>query len=166
MAYKKHKQYRLPGFDYSSNAAYFITIVTKNREHFFGEIKEGEMFLSEIGKYIEDNFKIIESTISHIQIEEYAIMPNHLHLIVTIITESNSNFEFKKGIQPLLPKSISSFINHLKGNIKFWCISNNLSQFAWQPRFHDRIIRNEKEYTAISKYIENNVANWQHDEYL
>jgi putative transposase len=69
MAYKKHKQYRLPGFDYSSKASYFITIVTKSREHFLGEIKEGEMFLSEIGKNIEDNFKIIESTISHIQIE-------------------------------------------------------------------------------------------------
>jgi putative transposase len=67
MAYKKHKQYRLPGFDYSFNAAYFITIVTKNREHFFGKVKEGEMFLSEIGKYIEENFKIIENTISHIQ---------------------------------------------------------------------------------------------------
>jgi putative transposase len=38
MPYKNHKQYRLPGYDYSSSGAYFITICTKNREHRLGKI--------------------------------------------------------------------------------------------------------------------------------
>ena len=85
MAYKRHKQYRLNGFNYSTLGAYFIIINTKDREHFFGEIENGEMRLSEIGKYIEGNFKIIEENISHLQVDEYQIMPNHLHLIISIL---------------------------------------------------------------------------------
>ena len=47
--------HRLTGFDYASDGAYFITIVTKNREHFFGEIVDNKMVLNELGK-IAENF--------------------------------------------------------------------------------------------------------------
>lgn len=77
------------GYVYARNGAYFITIVTKNREHFFGEITAGEMMLSEIGKQVAHNFSVISDKISHLQVDEWVIMPNHLHLIVTI--ENNSN---------------------------------------------------------------------------
>ena len=56
MTYKKHKQYRLYGYDYSQPGSYFITIVTKDRKHFFGEILNGQMIFSQIGQYIVDNF--------------------------------------------------------------------------------------------------------------
>ena len=54
MGYKMRKQYRLPGFDYSKNGAYFITVVTHNREHLFGEIDKNEMRFSSIGKFLDD----------------------------------------------------------------------------------------------------------------
>lgn len=49
MKFKYHKQYRLPEFDYSSDNGYFITVCTKNREHYFGKIENNEMYFTEIG---------------------------------------------------------------------------------------------------------------------
>jgi putative transposase len=162
MPYKKHKQYRLYGYDYSQNGAYFITIVTKNRIHYFGEIVNGEMQLSPIGKFVEENFSIISDKIKYMQIDEWEILPNHLHLIVSILNK-NTEYTPAFGLQPLVKKSVSSFINHLKGTIKRWCNENNFENFAWQARFHDRIIRDAKEYSNISNYIQKNVENWDMD---
>lgn len=186
MAYKRYKQYRLQGYDYARNGAYFITIVTKNREHFLGEITDGQMLLSAIGKQVAANFSMITGKISHLQVDEWVIMPNHLHLIVTIennnpdvgtrleayscqsaCTHGNDEIDNPDnpypGLRPLDKQSVSAFINHLKGQIKRWCNENGHIEFAWQARFHDRIIRNDREYDAISNYIQNNVANWDKD---
>ena len=84
MKFKYHKQYRLPEFDYSSNNGYFITIVTKDRQHFFGEIINQEMFITEIGLFVENHFKKIENEILHLKIHEYVIMPNHIHFLSLI----------------------------------------------------------------------------------
>lgn len=158
MAYKKHKQYRLFGFDYSSLGAYFITINTKDRTHYFGEIENEQMNLSQLGVYIEENFKIIEQRLTHLQVDEYQIMPNHIHLIISIIEKPNE-VQIVKGLSPLAKKSVSSFCNHLKGNIKNWCNKNEL-EFDWQARYHDRINRSHEEYQRIATYIRNNVKNW------
>ena len=153
MAYKIIKQYRLYGFDYSQNGAYFITIITKNRKHFFGEIADKEITLSPIGEFVKANFTDISEKFSRIKIADHVIMPDHLHLIVSIENDKEKPYEFAEGLRPLLKGSVSAFINHFKGYIKRWCNDNNFSGFAWQPRFHDRVIRNEKEYDAISNYI-------------
>jgi hypothetical protein len=58
-----------------------------------------------------------------------------------------------------IPNSISMVINHFKGSITKFCHQNNI-KFQWQPRFHDRIIRDEKEYWAKKQYIKNNPKNF------
>ncbi len=58
MKFKYYKQYRLPEFDYSSDNGYFITVCTKNREHFFGKIENSEMYFTEIGLEIKSKAKI------------------------------------------------------------------------------------------------------------
>lgn len=52
-------------------------------------------------------------------------------------------------------------MNHFKGKIKNWCNKNNHTEFEWQARFHDRIIRDQDEYEATTEYIRNNVLNWE-----
>lgn len=166
MAYKYHKQFRLPGFDYSSNNAYFITICTKNRQHFFGEIANEEMYLTEIGLFVESLFQTIHSKLDYITIIEFIIMPDHVHFIGEIFVEEKVANLPPQGLQPLVKKSISSFTNHFKGKIKRWCNENNFKEFEWQPRFRDRIIRDENEYFAIKNYMINNVKNWKEDSYI
>jgi putative transposase len=158
--YKQHKQYRLPGYDYSQNGLYFITIVTKNRQTYFGKIEEQQSILSSIGKYMDDNIRTLSEKISEIKVTEYVIMPDHIHLILSIENNASKEYETTEGIRPLIKGSTSAFINHLKGNIKRWCNENGHPYFAWQARFHDRIIRNADEHDRISAYLKNNVINW------
>ena len=59
---------------------------------------------------------------------------------------------------------LSVVIRQFKQSITRYAHENNI-EFAWQPRFHDHIIRNNDELYGISNYIENNVANWKQDEF-
>ena len=63
---------------------YFITICTKDRNHYFGEIVDGEMQLSAVGKYTDECMQKISEHNPYAQITEYVIMPDHIHLIVII----------------------------------------------------------------------------------
>jgi putative transposase len=159
--YKQHKQYRLTGYDYSQNGFYFITIVTKNRIPYFGKIEKQQSIFSPIGKYMDDNFQILSEKIAEIKITEYVIMPDHIHLILSIENNTMKEYETTEGIRPLIKGSVSAFINHLKGNIKRWCNENGHADFAWQARFHDRIIRDADEHERIVTYLKNNVINWK-----
>ena len=69
--------------DYNGGA-YFVTICTQNREHFFGEIENGEMLLSEIGKYANQNISEIPKHNPYAEIPLWVVMPDHIHMIVII----------------------------------------------------------------------------------
>jgi REP element-mobilizing transposase RayT len=101
-------------------------------------------------------------------------MPNHIHLIITLCLKETDSVIHQsslqqliapyQGLRPLLPGSVSSIINHLKGKVTKWCKANEHGSFQWQLRFHDHIIRDEKSYHTISNYIANNIYNWKNDE--
>ncbi|MBQ2498771.1 MAG: transposase [Bacteroidales bacterium] len=85
---KYHNKYRVPSaradwHDYNGGA-YFITICTKNREHFFGEIENGEMILSEIGEYADKNISEITQHNCYAEIPLWIVMPDHIHMVVII----------------------------------------------------------------------------------
>ena len=75
---------RLQNWDYSSNGAYFITICTQNREHYFGEIKDAAMQLSTIGQLAEQYWKEIPNHFPFVELENFVVMPNHIHGILII----------------------------------------------------------------------------------
>jgi REP element-mobilizing transposase RayT len=75
---------RLRNWDYSSNNAYFLTICTANRQHYFGEIINSEMQLSEIGQYANKCWLAIPDHFPHFYLDEFVIMPNHIYGIVVI----------------------------------------------------------------------------------
>ena len=177
--------------DYDGGA-YFITICTKGREHYFGEIEDGKMVLSEIGDYTRQCIEQISQHNPYAEIPLYVIMPNHLHLIVFIVETvhalSPKNHPFKDNLEtvhaPSLQPSrwkndnvdkemqfiskkkhrLAVTIGSLKSAITHFA-NQNAIDFAWQPRFHDRIIRDQPEMNRIATYIENNVANWKDDEF-
>ena len=87
---------RCPNWDYRSNAAYFITICTYNREHFFGEIMNKKMILSEIGKIAEHFWYEIPEHFQFVKLDAFIAMPNHIHGIIIIdnpdrINNKNAN---------------------------------------------------------------------------
>ncbi|MBI4650145.1 hypothetical protein HY745_02450, partial [Candidatus Desantisbacteria bacterium] len=80
------KSTRLSNWDYSSNGYYFITICTHNREHYFGEIGE----ITTIGKIAQKYWLEIPNHFPFVILNEFVIMPNHIHGI--LIIENTANF--------------------------------------------------------------------------
>lgn len=165
--FKDKKQYRLPGYDYSGDGYYFITICTRNREHFFGKVMDGRMRLSPIGKIAKYHWRKIPKRFSGIHLDEFIVMPNHLHGIIIIDNCRNAPCRNAPRrvptIRPLIKNSLSSIINHYKGAVKNDCKRKGFEYFNWQSRFYDHIIRNEKSLANIQKYIINNPLRWDLD---
>ena len=89
MQNKFQNKYRIPSvrlqtWDYSNNGAYFITICTQNREHFFGNIKNGIMQLSENGKFAALFWYEIPNHFPMVELGNFVVMPNHIHGILTM----------------------------------------------------------------------------------
>jgi len=81
---KNRKSQRLINYDYSQNGLYFITICTKDRQELFGEIKDGKMVLNESGEIVKKNLIDIPNYQKNIFLDEFIIMPNHIHAIIEI----------------------------------------------------------------------------------
>ncbi len=83
MMYDPQKHHRksicLRDYDYSQEGWYFVTIIVQNRDHLFGEINNGKVELNPIGRIVEYRWKQLARHISHIEIDEYVTMPNHIH---------------------------------------------------------------------------------------
>lgn len=169
MKYKNHKQYRLPNYDYSDEGEYFVTICVDDRKHHFGEIQNGEMVLSNIGKIVVEIWNEIPNKFENVKLDTYQIMPDHFHAIIIIKRGRTGNLinqiptGFKSGIKnnpmELTSITLGRIIRWFKGRVKFEAHKIKIG-FKWQSRFHDRIIRDEKEFYFISEYIINNPKNW------
>ena len=82
---RSRRSIRLRGYDYSQAGAYFITLCTQNRQCLFGEIVDGGMQLNAAGKMVQTVWDEIPAYYPGIDIDEFIIMPNHIHGIVTIV---------------------------------------------------------------------------------
>ncbi|MDD2515687.1 MAG: hypothetical protein PHF26_00535 [Candidatus Gracilibacteria bacterium] len=80
---------RLSNFDYSSSGAYFVTICANNRENVFGEIVNGEIILNDIGQIVEEEILATEKIRKNVIIDEFVIMPNHVHVIIFLNNEED-----------------------------------------------------------------------------
>lgn len=188
---KFQNKYRIPSaraawHDYNGGI-YFITICTHQRENYFGEIivdenGEPKMNLSEIGKITDDCIAKMETIHNDITVPLWVLMPNHIHLIVTVessfvetpyydvSTNCDNPMETTDGRKNEKMQEIanncgrlSHIISRFKTAVTKIAREDNIP-FAWQTRFHDHIVRNMDELNGISAYIENNIAKWASDE--
>jgi len=158
------KSARLKGYDYSQNGMYFVTICTKDRECFFGEIVNGRMILNEIGKIADQFWREIPKHFPFVNLDIYQIMPNHIHGIIEIINVETQNFASlpKRNTFGPQSKNLASIIRGFKVGVKKYTTKNDIF-FFWQPRYYDHIIRNESELNRIREYICKNSDNWEKD---
>ncbi len=176
------KHIRLPGWDYSSEGVYFITICCNDRESFFGSLIDNKMILSAIGDMASRFWKEIPEHFNHARLDEFVIMPNHIHGIIildySLIGKPNIMHESPVGTRHGMTlrqdginkfsnpvkNSISVIINQYKSSLKRWCNKNGNNSFKWQSRFYDHIIREEDSIEQVREYIRSNPKNWLSDE--
>ena len=181
---KHHRQsIRLRNYNYSQPGYYFLTICTHQKQCWFGEIKNDRMYLNQIGKIVAEEWLNTPKIRPNFQLDQWVIMPNHLHGIV-IINESlnllgdrnvSEQKTFGEGNRDILgarnaplrqePNSISSFAAGFKSAVtkRINLLRDNRDIPIWQRNYYESIIRDEQSLIAIREYIVNNPCQWQKD---
>lgn len=153
---RNRKPNRLKYCDYSQSGWYFVTICTKDHKHIFGEIINDKMILNEPGAKADDFLINIPMHFPNAELDEYIIIPNHIHAIIIIDYEFVGN----ENLRSLHKTNLSNVIKGFKIGVTKWCKNNKIENFEWQKSFYERIIRNEKELYNIRKYIRQNSMKW------
>lgn len=169
---------RLRSHDYSGSGMYFITICTHNRECLFGNIAEGEMRLNDAGRLVASVWKGIPDRHSHVDMDEFVVMPDHMHGIIAscrgepcvrpVIDIRGNPGEHKIRPCGTAPDSVGRIIQAFKSisSNEYACgvVRNGWPPFSrklWQRNYWERKIRNEAELKAVRQYIRTNPAKWQ-----
>jgi len=153
------KKLRLKWYDYSNSWYYFVTLCTKWRLDHFGEIENQKNVLTNYGKIAERCWIDIDKHYENIVLDEYIIMPNHIHGIIIV-----GNEYFRSDSGKGSRSNISNVIKWFKiGVSKEIRQKFNDYEFTWQKSFHDVIIRNEDQLMKSREYIIMNSMKWDED---
>ena len=147
---------RLKEWDYSNPWWYYVTINTKEHKEYFGRVENEIMVLNEIGKTADIYWKQIPIHFANVELDYFVVMPNHIHGIVIINTLVETGHAPSLRNKPTLSNIIGSFKSAVAKRVHELGYSN----FSWQTRFFDRIIRDERELYNVRKYIEQNPLKW------
>ena len=159
----KRKANRLPTYDYAQSGAYFITICTQDRQEILwadndlkpaantdknvgASIARPQVVapLSKPGKIVEQCILQIPSHYQGVLVEKYAVMPNHVHLLLLLQS-------WQDGRAMLAPTAtISQIVQQFKG-----AVTKHLGHSIWQKSFHG--------FEMIWQYIDTNPQNWHKD---
>ena len=159
----KRKHNRLGEFHYGSGYSYFITVCTKDRARILSDITVGtgvldcpQVKLTYFGEIVDKYINQLNDFYEHISVDQYVIMPNHIHLLITVRLE---NGQSGTPVPTRGNSIVSSFVSTLKR------FSNKEYGFnPWQRSFYDHVIRNRQDYEETRKYIFENPQNWEKDE--
>ena len=168
MSFPKRKNVRLKEYNYSSNGSYFITLCVQDKKKFLSKVRVGaihespEVELTKYGLTVREVIETVEERFN-VKIDEYVIMPNHVHIIITI----NENVERAIHESPLRESRslISKIVGYIKMNSSKVIHKFDKDLKLWQRSYYDHIIRNDAYYLEKYNYIHNNPLKWNEDEY-
>ena len=158
----KRKSPRLKEYDYNSTAVYFSTICVQHRECLLSSVVGTGVLgcpsveLTEYGRIAEKYIKLLNDFYNHISIEDYVIMPNHIHLVIYIRMDGQSR-------TPVPTTKANSEYSKFISTFKRFC-NKEYGYNIWQARSYEHIIRDYRDYERIKKYIHENPLKWQFDE--
>jgi len=157
---------RLKDYDYSQAGVYFVTICSQNRDCLFGEIVDDRMRLNKYGIIAKDEWRRSEQIRKEIKLDEFIVMPNHLHGIIFIENTVGANGRSPLHRKNMGSKTLSSFMAGYKSFVtkQINILRQTPGILVWQRNYYEHIIRNETELNKIREYIIYNPVNWKSDE--
>jgi putative transposase len=161
----RRQSLRLPGCDYRSPGAYFITACTNNWEPLFGVIVDGEMRINEFGLIVQEEWFRTPLLRSYAAVDAFVVMPNHFHGILVLSDDQRpaSCGEGKFGKR--LAGSVGGIVGQFKTVVtkRINRIRGTPTAQVWQRNYFERIIRTEDELNLMRHYIDGNPAHWGED---
>jgi putative transposase len=163
---------RLKGFDYSHVGAYFVTLVAWRREMLFGDVVDDEMVLNEWGEIVREEWERTAIVRPNVELGEYVVMPNHVHGILIFVddgvgTTHVGDVGATRRVAPTLqPNSLGAVIGQFKSVVtkRINRLQNVAGRPVWQRNYYEHIIRDEREWENIHRYVESNSSMWAEDE--
>ena len=152
----QRKPNRLPDYNYSTPGAYFVTICTQDRKCILGRVAGTNpahppmVELSEYGRIVANAIYEIPKHYPAITIDNFVVMPNHIHLLLQIRTDDSG--------RAMLAPAISRVVQQLKG-----AVTKQIGHSIWQKLFHDHVVRGTEDYLKIWHYIADNPSKWEED---
>ena len=156
MELPRRKPNRLTEYDYSSPNAYFITVCTQNRKNLFwqnvGAVigRPENIPLSNLGLVVKQAILDIPRHYAAVTVDHWVVMPNHIHLLLQIHTDTDG--------RPMTAPTIQWVVNQMKG-----IVSKKAGFSVWQKGFYDHVVRSGQDYLDIWNYIEGNPGKWEED---
>lgn len=182
---------RLPGYDYTQEGAYFVTLVAANRECLFGDVVHDRVVLSTYGKIADWFWRDIPRHAAYVHLDAFVVMPNHVHAVFWIVNVGATQTYRPADGEPILheeeglpPRSLPGFASPLPdrpigpashsvgaiiGNYESVTtrrinhVRKSAGAVVWQRNYYERIVRSEEELHRICRYIQNNPAQWASD---
>ena len=159
----ERKKYRLENYPYDTCGAYFLTICTAERRKLFWDMSAAQadtvgatigrpqdIALSPYGQTVDEAIHKIPEIYPAVWVDQYVIMPDHVHLLLLIRADENG--------RPMVAPTISRVVQQMKGHV-----TKRIGHPVWQKLFFDHVIRNRQDYEEHAKYIAENPLHWQDD---
>gem|GEM_PF-880412 len=142
---RRHKPLRLPGYDYRSLGGYFVTIrFDLRKEQYY------PLLFEDLKELVVSTFEEIHRRHSEFVLDEWVLMPDHIHFICFIIDDGALGREDKSN------KPLGLYIRQFKSKVSFEMNRKDGVHFAWRANFYEHIVRSEKAIFKIREYIQNN----------
>jgi len=168
---KHHRRsIRLKGYDYTQSGAYYITIVTYQRQHLFGEVINGVMRLNKLGQIAHNEWFKTAELRPYVELyeDEFVVMPNHAHGIIWIHNALGHGVavpqreQFGKPVSHSIPTIVRAYKSAVTYAIN--TLQHQRGAVLWQRNYYEHIIRDEKDLQAKRDYILSNPLNWEDDD--
>jgi REP element-mobilizing transposase RayT len=176
---KHHRRsIRLQGYDYSQPGAFYVTIVTWQRECLFGEVVNREMVLNKFGLVVKQEWERLTKRFPNIELGSFIIMPNHMHGIIVVISGrgtanrddldggSSRRAPTREGFQKPVKGSIPTMIRSYKSAVAYRVnlMRRTSGVPVWQRNYYEHIIRDQRDLQNKTDYIEANPILWDQDD--
>jgi putative transposase len=167
MASHRRRDLRLPGFDYSTPGAYFVTVCTAGRRCVLGEVKDDAVAASEVGKAVALSWQEIRSHYAGVETDVFVVMPNHMHGILWLTGEpaveagSARPDVADRASPPTLGRILGFFKYHSTARANE--LRGTPGAPLWQRSYFDHVIRTEVSLQRIREYIHGNPLRWELD---
>ena len=173
--FSKRKHPRLKNYDYSFAGAYFITICTQNRQCVLSRIVGRGLAPAEttgieytsFGRIAEKQLLLLEDRYPCLTVDEYVIMPNHIHVIMILNAQTMEyrSMAYDKLRREINPRpTIMDIVCAYKSLTAIECKKNGFGEKLFQTSFYEHVIRGRRDYDEIVKYIYENPIRWYYDE--
>ena len=174
---------RLPGYDYSQDGWYFVTICVQDKKCLFGRIVKDQIRLNDAGLMIQIWWQELTNKFPSVQTDECVVMPDHFHGIIIVGAvlcgrpdpdDTNAKFGCAHN-ESGQPHRVAPTL----GNIVNWFKTMTTNQYirgvkqgnwrpfpgrVWQRNYYEHVIRDEDELNHFRQYIADNPLNWQTDQ--